>query len=173
MIRHEDVYQIGTIVKTHALKGEVVLNFTDDIFDTSDTDYLIVEVDGILVPFFIEEYRFRNGSSALMKFDSIHSADQAQPIIGCDVYIEKTKVAERGEEDITLNYFVGFAVQTPSGEIVGRITDVDDNTENWLFVVETEQGSEVLIPAHEEFINSIDHDAHILTMDLPVGLLDL
>ena len=57
MIRQEDVYKIGQITKVHGLKGEVVFNFVDDIFDRVDCDYLICELDDILVPFFIEEYR--------------------------------------------------------------------------------------------------------------------
>ena len=34
-------------------------------------------------------------------------------------------------------------------------------------------GSELLIPAHEEFITAIDHEASVLTVDLPEGLLEL
>lgn len=173
MIRYDDVYQIGNISKTHGLKGEVVFNFTDDIFDTTDADYLIVDVDGILVPFFFDEYRFRSNNSALVKFDDIDSANQAQQIVGCDVFFEKAKAAEAGEEEISLNYFIDFKIITKNGETVGRIIDIDDNTENWLFVIEKNDGNEALIPAHEELITDIDHEARILTMDLPDGLLEL
>ena len=58
-------------------------------------------------------------------------------------------------------------------ETIGTITAIDDNTDNWLFVVERPDGSEVLIPAHEEFISSINQEDKLMVMDLPIGLLDI
>ena len=55
MITHEQVYRIGRIGKPHGVKGEVSLQFSDDVFDRVDADYLVLETDGILVPFFMEE----------------------------------------------------------------------------------------------------------------------
>lgn len=173
MIRPEDVYQIGAIQKTHGLKGEVVFNFTDDIFDTTEADYLLIEVDGILVPFFIASCRFRSDFSALVQFDDIDTADQARQIVGCNVFFEKSKVQEAGQEEVSLNYFIGFGMQDGDGQPIGTVADIDDNTENWLFVVERPDGQEALIPAHEEFITDIDHDKRMLTMQLPDGLLDI
>ena len=67
MIRKEEVFKIGVINKPHGVKGEVSFTFTDDIFDRVDCDYLILLMDGILVPFFMEEYRFRSDNVALVK----------------------------------------------------------------------------------------------------------
>ena len=55
MIRKEDCYKIGRLGKAHGVKGEVTFQLTDDVFDRTDSEYLLVEVDGILVPFFMEE----------------------------------------------------------------------------------------------------------------------
>ena len=173
MIHYSDVYKIGTITKAHGLRGEVVFNFTDDIFDTVDADYLIIEVDGILVPFFISEYRFRSDSSALMKFDDIDSVEQAQQIIGCDVFFENSKAVEANEEEMSLHYFIGFRMLEEKEGEIGVITDIDDQTDNWLFVVERKNGDEVLVPAQDAFIVDINHEERTITMDLPIGLLDL
>ncbi|MBR2193008.1 MAG: 16S rRNA processing protein RimM [Bacteroidaceae bacterium] len=173
MIQYSDVYKIGTITKAHGLQGKVVLNFSDDIFDTTDADYLIIDVDGILVPFFISEYRFRSNASALMKFDHIESAEQTQQIVGCDVYFEKSKAQEAGTDEMSLNYFIGFTMLDEQGAKIGEITDIDDKTDNWLFVVERDNGDEALVPAQESFIVDINHEKRTMTMDLPVGLLDL
>ena len=51
MIKPEEVYRIGRLGKAHGVKGEVSLQFDDDIFDRVDCDYLVLDVDGILVPF--------------------------------------------------------------------------------------------------------------------------
>lgn len=174
MIRKEDTYQIGRITKTHALKGEVNFAFTDDIFDRVDCDYLICEVDGILVPFFIEEYRFRSDTTALVKFEDLDSADDVQFLVNCDVYFEKKLMDDSEENEVSLNYFIGFKmIDGDSCKEIGTITDIDDNTENWLFIVEDNRGNELMMPAHEEFIAEIKQEDKVMVMDLPLGLLDL
>ena len=174
MIRQEDVYQVGKMTKTHGLKGEINFQFTDDVWDRADCDYLICEVDGILVPFFIEEYRFRSDTTAIMKFEDLDSADAVQFLVNSDVYLEKKYQEELGEDEVSLNYFIGFKmIDGDNGNEIGTITDIDDKTDNWLFIVQRPDGSEAMIPAHEEFISEIQKDNKTMLMDLPLGLLDL
>ena len=175
MFTREEVYKIGKITKPHGLKGEVSINFDDDIFDRVDCPYLICEIDGILIPFFIEEYRFKTDSSVLVKFMDIDSSEQAQQLAGSVVYFENKYIKEGNQEEVSLNYFIGFTIMDGDKEI-GEICDIDDNTENWLFVVENKKGNsskEILIPAHEEFITDIDHQNKIITMNLPEGLINI
>ena len=92
MIRKEDVYKIGRLGKVHGVKGEITFMFDDDVFDRVDADYLVLEVDGILVPFFIEEYRFRSDSTAIMKFEDIDTQERARELTNCDVYFPRALV---------------------------------------------------------------------------------
>jgi 16S rRNA processing protein RimM len=78
MIKQEDVFKIGRLGKPHGVNGEVSFMFDDDIFDRADSDYLILEIDGILVPFYYEEYRFHGNETALVKFCDIDTQDQAR-----------------------------------------------------------------------------------------------
>lgn len=194
MIKQEDVYQIGRMGKAHGLKGEINFQFTDDIWDRIISEYtpdglpikgemsigqrgsvpLICEVDGILVPFFIEEYRFRSDSTAIIKLDGIDNVEAVQMLVNSPVYLEKKYQEELNDDEVSLNYFIGFKmVDGDSGQDIGTITDIDDKTDNWLFIVERTDGSEVMIPAHEEFIAEIRQKERIMIMDLPLGLLDL
>ena len=56
--------------------------------------------------------------------------------------------------------------------MLGTISDVDDTTINVLFVIEKEDGDELLLPAHEEFILDIDHKKKRVKVDIPEGLLE-
>lgn len=172
MIRKEDVYQIGKLTKAHGLNGEMNFQFTDDVWDRVESEYLICEVDGILVPFFLEEYRFRSDSTALVKFEDLESAEAVRFLVNTEVYLEKKYQEELDEDEVSLNYFIGFKMVEDDTEI-GIIVDIDDNTENWLFIVERPNGDEVMIPAHEEFIAEIKQEEKIMVMDLPLGLLEL
>ena len=168
MIKEEEVYRIGRLGKAHGVKGEVSFQFDDDIFDRVDCDYLVLDVDGILVPFFIEEYRFRSDSVALVKFEDIDTQQRAAELTGCDVYFPRALAAE--DESPSLTMLVGFdIVEANGGTTVGRIAAIDDSTANLLF--ELEDGR--LIPANDDLIEDIDTQQQKITMSLPEGLLTL
>ena len=170
MIRKEEVFKIGVINKPHGVKGEVSFTFTDDIFDRVDCDYLILLMDGILVPFFMEEYRFRSDNVALVKFEDINTAEQARKFTNVEVYFPKKFMDE--QEDVTSwNFFIGFRVEDVHHGYLGEITDVDDTTINVLFSIEKD-GEELLLPAHEEFIIDLDREKKVMKVDVPDGLIE-
>ena len=169
MIKQEEVYKIGRLGKAHGVKGEVSLQFDDDIFDRVDADYLVLDIDGILVPFFMEEYRFRNDSVCLVKFCDIDTQQRAQELTGCDVYFPRA-LAEEGEEMPSLASLVGFGiVDASNGRTIGNIAAIDDTTVNILF--ELEDGT--LIPASDELIEDIDTEQQTIKMNIPQGLLEI
>jgi len=151
------------------VKGEVSFAFDDNVFDRVDADYLVLLIDGILVPFFIEEYRFRNNDTALMKFCDIDSQDAARELTGCDVYFPR-RLSDADDESVSWAEIVGYAlIDSRTGRTVGTIASVDDSTLNILF--ELTDGK--LIPASEELITDVDTDKRQITIDLPEGILDL
>ena len=169
MIREEEVYQIGKLGKTHGVKGEISFLFDDDVFDRVDADYLILKVDGILVPFFLEEYRFRSDANAIVKFEDIDTQERAKELTGCEVYFPR-ELADSDGDSISWAAIVGFdIIEAESGNKIGRIASVDDATLNILFCLEDGR----LIPASEDLITAIDQQARSITMHLPAGLLDL
>lgn len=173
MISHDDVFKIGRIGKIHGVKGEVTFHFTDDVFDRTDADYLFLEVDGILVPFFFEEYRFRNDDTALVKFEGIDSAEKATELTGCDVFFAR-ELVEDNDGELTWNEIVGFHItDAQTGKDVGEISGIDLSTINTLFEVVTPEGTSLLVPATDDFIDDIDREQRLITMRLPEGLLEL
>lgn len=169
MIKESDVYKIGRVGKTHGVKGEVQVQIDDDVFDRVDADYLILRVDGIMVPFFMDEYRFKSDEIALVKFCDIETQEQARELTGCDVFFPRA-LAEADEHDLTYAELVGYTVKDSIyNKVVGVIAFVDDATENILF--ELEDG--MLLPAPDELIEDVDQENRIITMNIPDGLLDL
>ena len=169
MIRREEVYKIGKLGKAHGVKGEVSFLFDDDVFDRMDADYLILDIDGILVPFFIEEYRFKTDSNALMKFDGIDSQERARELTGCDVYFKRDQ-SDEDSEHISWAEIIGYKLtDAETGADIGTIAVIDDSTINILF--ELEDGK--LIPASEELITNVDTKKHQIEINLPEGILEL
>ena len=172
MIRKEEVYKIGLFNKPHGIHGELSFTFTDDIFDRADCDYLICQLDGIFVPFFIEEYRFRSDSTALIKLEGIDSTERARMFTNVEVYFPARFVEEATPGDLSWDFFVGFRMEDVQHGALGEIVDVDTTTVNTLFVVEKD-GEELLVPAQEAFIVGVDQEQKLVTVNLPEGLLSL
>ncbi len=171
MIKKDEIFKIGIFNKPHGVKGEVSFTFTDDIFDRVDCEYLVCLLDGIFVPFFIEEYRFRSDTTALVKLEGVDTAEKARMFTNVEVYFPKKYVEQDDEtEDIpTWNFFIGFKVKDVRHGDLGEIVAVDDSTMNVLFAIEKD-GEELLLPAHEEFICKLDKKKRLLTVDVPDGL---
>ena len=172
MIKQEEVYKIGIINKPHGVHGELLFTFTDDIFDRVEADYIVCLMDGILVPFFFESYRFRSDSTALIKLEGVDTEQQARKFNNIEVYFPIKHADEVEDEELTWSFFIGFRIENEKEGVIGTVTDVDDSTINTLFIVD-HNGKEVLIPAQEDFIVALDRDNRVIVMNLPDGLLDL
>lgn len=166
MIQLSELALVGKTGKTHGVKGELTFEFSDD-FDIDACDYFVFEIDAIFVPFFINSYRFKNGTTALILLDGITTERGARELSGKAVYIKRELVCQKPEAP-TLSYFVGFSVQEASHGLLGIIDGVDESTANALFMI-----GERLIPVSESYITDIDHDKRILHMTLPEGLLEI
>lgn len=178
MINQEDILAIGKFQKTHALKGE--LNALLDI----DPEYvelgnaMIVETDGIYVPFFASSIRQKGNTSFLVKLEGIDSEAEAKEFVNKTIYGLRSDLAQfldvDQDEILGEDSFDGFEViDAVSGESIGRISRIDSATENLLFVVETDDEKEIFIPAVEDFIDHVDDDDKKIFMTLPDGLVDL
>lgn len=175
MIRREEVFYIGRITKMRGLRGEVELLFTDDAFDRGDSEYLVLDMDGILVPYFWEEYRFKNDETAILKFVDVDDEAAARRLAGHDVYYPlKALPADEDEAGLrSLKAFTGFNVRRDTGEEIGTVSAVDNSSENVLLYVTTPDGGEVILPLHDDFVADYSLAERRLVLRLPDGLLTL
>jgi len=172
MITKSSVFPIGQINKPHGVSGEMSFSFTSDIFDREEIPYFVFEIQGILVPFFLDEYRFKGSETGLMKLDGIKTEEQARSFYGLTIYLPKKFLEKVENTEIEMDYFAGFSLVDAEKGLLGVISEVDQTTENVLFVIPTKD-DELLIPAGEEYIENIDHEKKIIYVRLPEGLLDL
>lgn len=172
MIKENEVFKIGKLAKPHGIKGEISFVFDNDIFDRVDCRYLICSINGIFVPFFIKEYRFKGSETALVTFDGIDSEEKAQRLSNIEVYFPRKYYDESKEKDLeyTWSFFIGFlAIDKIVGEL-GIIEEIDEQTINTLFLIKNGD-NEFIIPATESFIEGIDAKNKTIYFQLPEGLI--
>lgn len=172
MIRQEEVYKIGKIGKPHGVKGELTLFFDDDVFDRVEAEYLVLCVDGILVPFYMDDWRFKTGETALVKFTDIDTKEAASELTGCEVFFPK-HLSDREEDDLTWDEIKGFEVVDANHGNIGNVVSIDESTVNVIMEVETAKDNIILVPANENLIKEVDPENRRIVVDLPDGLVDL
>lgn len=167
MLRKEDFVYFGKFLKPHGTKGEIGLQ-GDSFVLGEECDFVACDIDGILVPFFFEYCRTKNNDATILKIEKLNSAEEVRFLTNKEVYIPREWIED--SENLSWSYFKGFKATEKSAGNIGEIVDVDDSTINTLFVIER-NGEELLVPAREEFIVTIDHDKREIVFDLPEGLV--
>ena len=194
MILDSDVFSIGRFTRTHGIHGEIEVHFTDDVFDRGEADYVFLKIDGLYVPFFLEDYRFKGSESALFTLDGIDSDTAARELVGQTVYYPLDARPAEDEATISsLRAFTGFRLliidrqalaETAGGDDetsedgvptleLGTVKHVETTTANTILTVEVEGGEDVLLPLHDDFVVDYDLRERYLVLDVPEGLIDL
>ena len=70
MIRKEEIFEAGKFHKTHGVKGELSCSFSFPV-DSSKLSFIVSNIEGIYVPFFIEDMREKTSTSLLLKLKNI------------------------------------------------------------------------------------------------------
>ncbi len=161
---------IGKLIKPHGLKGHITLLVDEKyIIDFKQVKMLMVEINKVLTPFFIEDISVRQGK-AIVKFDSVHTEAGARELAQKTVAVRTNEVslAEADEEEALLGYTL---IEAQAGEL-GMISEVQKYPQHFIFQI-LYKGREVLLPAIEDFIEKIDDKERIVYYKAPEGLLDV
>lgn len=163
---------VGFIKKPHGIKGELLVVFNGGVNDSiEDLDFLFFEIDGLIVPYFIEEMTWRSDGSIVFKFNLINSKEKAQLFVGYKIFINKDDLIF-DDNDFDPHYLINFKVVDSKLGFIGEINAINDFGGNIVFNVQY-GNNEIMIPFNEDLLVSFDQDNSTLTLDCPEGLFDL
>jgi 16S rRNA processing protein RimM len=172
IIKKSESQLIGILAKLHGYKGEFLL--ISDFYlseEISNWESVFIEIDGLLVPFFINTLSLINDDSAIIGFEGITSSEQAKEFLSCNVFQLKALVNTM-ENKFDPNQLAGYKIIDEQAGLIGAITQILDYNNNLLFSV-LRNGDEILIPANEEIIIKVNHKKKEIIIAAPQGLLDL
>ena len=176
MITRDELIAIGHYNKPHGVAGELSATVDVDLEVLRGLSCLVSDIDGIFVPFFVNAIRPKSVDTMLLTIDGIENEKEATRLVNRDIYALKRDYQQESidadADGYPLDFFIGFELRDSDGSRVGEITDVDEQTENAIFVVDRD-GSEIMVPATDDLIVEFDVDNKLMVMDLPEGLLDL
>lgn len=167
MIEQKNLIPVGKAGKSHGIGGEIKFEFSAD-FDFDACAYVIFEIDGIFVPFFVNDFRFTNDITAIVKLEGVDDENATRMFTGKTIYLEKKQNVAIGSDEGDFSHWLGFMVEDANGKELGKILDFDDSTENILLKI-----GDFIIPLRAIKLLETDEEHRFLKMDLPEGLLNL
>lgn len=174
MIKLSEIAEIGRFNKPHGIKGEISVSVDGNI-DLDNIKCIIVRIEGIFVPFFINSVRPKTADTSLITIDGIDSEEKAQELTNRDIYILRSDLPEEetDEDGLYASDLIGYEINDITSGNIGVIENINDSTQNILFIVRTPEGKELYIPVAEEFILSVDPDNETVRTDIPIEILTL
>jgi 16S rRNA processing protein RimM len=170
MIQPDQLKAVGQIVKQHGIHGEMLILFSLDL-NMIPFSFFIVEMDGIFVPFFIQQLTMKKNRSALVQFEEINTVERCRPFIGKTLYLPTDIIPnDEDAQDNSMDDLIGYAMIDQHNQQIGIIRDMDESTQNILFIVQADD-KEIYVPANASLIEDIDDDQQIIYVNLPDGLL--
>ena len=161
------MHLLGKISKTHGYNGTVVLISEQTLDDELENLHeIFVMIDGLPVPFPVEELELRTDTSAHLKLEFINSQNEALELTGCEVYAEVAP--QEPDTEAGLEQWIGFTVIDAAYGNVGVIRQIEDYKGN--IVLQIMDGTkETLISLFPELVTHIDQKERILHIQAPDG----
>ncbi|MFH0842067.1 MAG: PRC-barrel domain-containing protein [Bacteroidota bacterium] len=163
---------LGRVTKVKGYEGTVTIrlerSFTEEI---PELNPVFLEIEGKPVPFFTTEPDNAGNGLLRLKLEGCESIKGLNEFAGCRVFLD----AGKGEPDQgnNLSSITGFKVLTKDKSLAGTVREIIAYPGQWLMIVTTEAGSELLIPLHEDLIIKVDKKKKMILMDLPEGLMEI
>jgi 16S rRNA processing protein RimM len=170
-ITPKTLLEIGKIVGTHGLRGDLKAR------SSSGDPGLLLEMDHLYVRCASGETccrkvvrRVAHKGQALLRFEAFDSIDKVEQLVGCSLLVAADALPELGEGEHYWTDLEGMLVIDSARGELGRLSDIFTTAAHDTYVVDGLYG-EVLIPAVQQFILSIDYEKRLMRVELPEGLV--
>jgi 16S rRNA processing protein RimM len=168
----EDLLKVGVITTTHGVRGEVkVYPTTNSAERFLELSYVLLDTGRDLKRLEIQNVKFYK-NQAILKFKGIDNINDIEMYKGRELWINREDGQELDEDEYYIADLLGLTVLLEDGTEYGTLKDVLETGANDVYVVETKDGSEVLLPAIADCILDVDLDEETMTVHLMKGLVE-
>lgn len=165
--------RVGVISSTHGVRGEVkVYPTTDDVKRFEQLKQVILDTGNEHINLEIEGVKyFKN--MVILKFKGFDNINEIEKYKGRDLLVTRVDAVELKPNENFIVDLIGLKVVTDEGNDFGLLKDVLLTGANDVYVVETPEGEEVLLPAIPDCVLDVSLEKGEITVHIMDGLLDL
>lgn len=172
----ERLLPAGQVTKPHGIRGEITFQPAVEASDLLQGTVYARKGSGPFREFKVTGLRKHHGN-LLLTLDGVNDRNEAEALRGFTLHIPKDRLPDLAEDELYMFQLPGLAVlyrdKTGNDIPLGSITSVDTPAGQELWTITTPDGKEVLFPAVEDFILSIDLERETVLISPPDGLLEL
>jgi 16S rRNA processing protein RimM len=172
-MKKENCYNLGKITRLFGTKGELTLLLdVDDPNEYAKLDFFYADIDGDLIPFFIEKLTFRNNNTVIVKLLDHDDPQETEKLINRLVYLPLDKLPQLKDDQFYFHEIIGFRVIDDTIGDIGLVKDVLELPMQELIQIDN-KGKEILIPVADELIERVDRENKTLYISAPEGLIEI
>lgn len=168
----DDLLRIGVVTTTHGLRGEVkVFPTTDDARRFDKCDEVILEGRNEQLVLHVERVKyFKN--IVIVKFKEFHDISEVERFRKYDIMVTREHAVPLEEGEYFICDIIGAQVVEEDGTSIGTVKDVLETGANNVFVIQTDDGKEVLFPSIPECIKRVDVEKKEVVAFIMPGLME-
>lgn len=166
-------FELGYVERSHGLDGSVVA-----VFDVDQPSYyrkidaLFLDKSNQLVPYLVKQVVPMNGNRVVLRLEGVDNDVQAQALKGTTLFLPDSALPPLKSGQFYYHELVGAQVEDVKTGSLGVISAIYEYPQQTL-VGMTWQGSEILIPLHDDIIQNFDRTTKKVITNLPDGLIDV
>lgn len=165
--------EVGKIVNTHGLRGEVkIVTWTDspDVFEDLEYVYAVKKHEEIKL--FIKGIKYQK-NNIIVKFAEIQSIEEAETYKNCILKADRDMLGELPQGVYYIADLIGCEVYDDEENKLGKISDVFNTGANDIYAVSAPERKDLLIPVTDQTIIKVDIENKRVMVHLLEGLDEL
>ena len=168
----ENLLRVGVISNTHGVRGEVkVFPTTDDSTRYKKLKKVILDTGKEYINLEIQSVRFFK-NLVILKFKGIDTINDIEKYKGMDLLIPREEAVPLEENEYFIYDIIDAEVVNETGDRIGHLKEVLTTGANDVYVVETEEKKEILLPVIDECILDINIEEKKVVARILPGLVD-
>lgn len=168
-------FQVGKIVNTHGIRGEVRIisqtDFADERYQEGNELAIGASPTGPMTHVTVESHR-RHKNFDLLTFEGYPNVNDVEPFKGQNLYVSEDQLGELEENEFYYHEIIGCLVVTDEGKELGKIKEILSTGANDVWVIQRKGKRDLLIPYIEEVVKHVDPTEKKVVIHVMEGLID-
>ena len=173
-MNEQEYYQVGKIVNTHGLRGEVrivaITDFPEERFKKGQHLYIMTKSQPLVVT--VESARRQKGMW-LVKFKEFNDINEVEKFKGLDLRVRAEDQQQLDTDEYYYHDIIGIEIiDHNTNETIGKVKEILSPGANDVWVIKRPGKKDVLLPFIKSVVLDVDIKNHKAIVDIPDGLID-
>lgn len=170
----EKWFNVGKIVNTHGIRGEVRVisktDFPEQRYKVGNTLYLFMPGSNKPIELTVKTHRTHKNFN-LLTFEGLENINDVEKFRDGIIKVPESQLIDLDEDEFYYHEIIGCIVATTKGEEIGKVSEILSPGANDVWVVKSKGGKEILIPYIKDVVKKVDVQEKVILIEPMEGLL--